>query len=85
MYGDGKGLADILRGLIAAAESYAVLAIVVATVLGMFLAGYALVRLHRANQAEDGTALGWMIALIVASSMTCLGVVLGSVSFLFAD
>ena len=80
-----KGIADVLRGLIELMPVLAWLVVVLAAVAGIFLAGYALVRVYQANTAGDGTAGNWVIAAILGSAMTCITVVIAKFSFYFAD
>lgn len=78
-----KGIADVLRGLIADVPAVAWLLVVLTAVLGIFLAGYAMVRLYQANQAGDGTAMNWFIAFLIGSAMTCSTIVIAKLSFYF--
>lgn len=80
-----KGLADVLRGLIETVPVLAWLVVVLAAVAGIFLTGYALVRLHQANTSGDGTAVNWIAAGVIGSAMTCVAVVIAQISFYFAD
>ncbi|MDP4025770.1 hypothetical protein Q8W71_24365 [Methylobacterium sp. NEAU 140] len=80
-----KGIADVLRGLIADAPAFAWLIVVLAAVMGIFLTGYALTRVYQANAAGDGTAGSWVIAAIIGSAMTCVTIVIAQLSFYFAE
>lgn len=80
-----KGIADVLRGLIDGAPMLGWLIVVLAAVMGIFLAGYALMRLYQANTARDGTALNWVVAAVIGSVMTCVTILIAQFSFYFAD
>ncbi len=81
----GKGLADVLSGLIAGMPDIAWLIVVLTAAFGMFLAGYAMLRLYQANQSADGSALNWVFAMIIGSALTCGTVIIGNFSLYFAD
>ncbi|SEP49184.1 hypothetical protein SAMN04487843_12959 [Methylobacterium sp. ap11] len=83
--GGSKGLADVLRGLIELVPILAWLVVVLAAVTGIFLAGYAMVRVYQANTSGDGTAGNWIVAAIIGSAMTVSTVVIAHFSFYFAD
>ena len=80
-----KGIADVLRGLIDGMPVFAWLLVVGAGVAGMAMAGYALVRVYQANASGDGTAGTWVVAAIIGSAMTCVTLLIGQISFYFAD
>ena len=80
-----KGIADVLRGLIDGMPVFAWLLVVGAGVAGMAMAGYALVRVYQANASGDGTAGTWVVAAINGSAMTCVTVLIGQLSFYFAE
>ncbi|MEN3238771.1 hypothetical protein PUR29_35625 [Methylobacterium ajmalii] len=80
-----KGIADVLRGLIDGMPVFAWLLVVGAGVAGMAMAGYALVRVYQANASGDGTAGTWVVAAIIGSAMTCVTVLIGQLSFYFAE
>ncbi|MCJ2029483.1 hypothetical protein MKK50_08730 [Methylobacterium sp. J-043] len=79
-----RGIADVLRGLIALMPVLAWLVVVLAAVAGIFLAGYALVRVYQANASGDGTAGNWLIAAILGSAMTCVTLLIAQFSLYFA-
>lgn len=83
--GRSKGIADVLRGLIELMPVLAWLLIILAAVTGIFLSGYALVRVYQANTLADGTAGNWIVAAIIASAMTSVTVVIAQLSFYFTD
>lgn len=83
--GGSRGIADVLRGLIELVPILAWLVVVLSAVAGIFLTGYALVRVYQANTSGDGTAGNWIIAGIIGSAMTCVTVVIAQISFYFAD
>ncbi|WP_066922502.1 hypothetical protein [Methylobacterium sp. CCH5-D2] len=80
-----KGVSDVLRGLIDTVPVLAWLLVVLAAVAGIFLTGYALVRVYQANTSGDGTAGNWVVAAVIGSAMTCATVVIAKLSFYFAD
>ncbi|AWI92054.1 hypothetical protein C0214_27745 (plasmid) [Methylobacterium sp. DM1] len=80
-----KGIADVLRGLIDGMPVFAWLLVVGAAVAGMVLTGYALIRVYQANTSGDGTAGTWVVAAVIGSAMTCVTVLIGQLSFYFAD
>ena len=80
----GKGIADVLRGLITDVPEAAWLIVVLTAAFGMFLAGYAMVRLYQANQTGDGTAANWFIATIIGSALTCSTVIIAQFSFYYS-
>ncbi|MGN7126802.1 hypothetical protein [Methylorubrum thiocyanatum] len=83
--GGGKGIADVLNGLIADMPALVYLVAVLSAVMGVFLAGYALMRLYQANAAADGTGLNWFTAFLLGSAMTVGSIVIAKFSFYFAD
>ncbi len=83
--GGSKGLADVLRGLIELVPILAWLVVVLAAVAGIVLAGYAMVRVYQANTSGEGNAGNWIVAAIIASSMTIATIVIANISFYFAD
>ncbi|WP_430912222.1 hypothetical protein [Methylobacterium sp. sgz302541] len=80
-----KGIADVLRGLIDTMPVLAWLLVVLAAVMGIFLAGYAMVRVYQANASGDGTAGNWIVAAIIGSAMTCGTILIAQFSYYFAD
>ncbi|SFG78337.1 hypothetical protein [Methylobacterium gossipiicola] len=80
-----KGIADVLRGLIDSIPALAWLLVVGAGVAGIGMAGYAMVRVYQANASGDGTAGNWVVAVIIGSAMTCVTLLIGQISFYFAD
>lgn len=84
MMGPNKGLAEVVRGLIQVMPTLAWLLVVLAAVLGIFLTGYAMLRVYQANNAGDGSALNWIVASIIGSAMTISTVVIAQLSFYFA-
>lgn len=81
----GKGIADVLRGLIADMPALVYLVAVLSAVMGVFLAGYALVRLYQTNADGDGAAPNWFVAFLFGSAMTVGSIVIAKLSFYFAD
>ncbi|GAA0241596.1 hypothetical protein LNAOJCKE_4912 [Methylorubrum aminovorans] len=80
-----KGIADVLRGLIDGMPALAWLLVVGAAVAGVVLTGYALTRVYQANTSGDGTAGNWIVAAVIGSAMTCVTILIGQLSFYFAD
>lgn len=83
--GGSQGIADVLRGLIDVVPTLAWLLVVVTSVLGIFLTGYAMLRVYQANNSGDGSALNWIVAGMIGSTMTISTVVVAQLSFYFAD
>lgn len=77
----GKGVADVLNGLIGMMPDLAWLIIVLTAAFGMFLTGYAMLRLYQANDAADGTGMNWVVAGVIGSALTCCTIVIGSFSY----
>ena len=80
-----QGLADVLRGLIEGVPALAYLIVVLSALIGIFLTGYGLVRLYQTNASGEGSALNWIVATIIGSSMTVSTVVIAQLSFYFAN
>ncbi len=78
---NGQGVADVLNGLIRMMPDLAWLIVVLTAAFGMFLTGYAMMRLYRANDSADGTGVNWVVAAVIGSTLTCCTVVIGSLSF----
>ncbi len=83
--GPNKGLAEVFRGLIDVVPTLAWLLVVVTAVLGIFLTGYAMLRVYQANNSGNGSALNWIVAGVIGSTMTISTVVVAQLSFYFAD
>lgn len=82
--GGSQGIADVLRGLIEVVPSLAWLLVVLTAVLGIFLTGYAMLRVYQANNSGDGSALNWIVAGVIGSTMTVSTIVVAQLSFYFA-
>lgn len=80
-----KGLADVLRGLIDLVPVLAWLVVVLTAIAGIFLAGYALVRVYQANTSADGSAGNWLVAGVIGCAMTISTVLIAQFSFYFAE
>jgi hypothetical protein len=80
-----QGLADVLRGLIEAVPIFAYLIVVLTAVMGIFLAGYGMVRIYQTSTSGEGSAGSWIIATIIGSSMTVSTIVIAQLSYYFAS
>lgn len=83
--GGSKGVADVLRGLIDLVPTLAWLVVVLSAVAGIALAGYAMVRIYKANDSGDGTAGNWIVAGVIGCAMTIPTILIAQFSFYFAE
>ena len=83
--GGSKGLADVLRGLIDLVPVLAWLVVVITAVAGIFLTGYAMLRIYQANNSGNGTAGNWIVAGVIGCAMTIPTIIIAQFSFYFAE
>jgi hypothetical protein len=79
-----KTIADVLRGVIDVAPSWANLLVVVAALLGMSCCATAAFRLYQAVQHEEATPMNWLAAFGLGAAMTIVAIVVGQSSLLFS-
>ena len=74
----------VLQGLIDYVPTLATIIVVLAAIVGIAMAGHALVRMYEATTKGEGFSYRWVLALVVGSLMTMMAVVIAGISFFFS-
>ena len=87
---DKKDLSAVIANLDGVAQNYGLVVIVVAAVLGVVLAGYSAMKLHRFISGGDGYAHhpqgnpgGYVLGIVIGGLLTISSVIVGWFGLLF--